>query len=434
MLIELLTLSWLNLWRMPSSSDSASVLQPQVSFPAFALQPWDVERDRIVEDYLSSLAAQGLDKGQQGLWLQTDDALLVNHQGQQPQTPASLTKVATTLAAIKTWGLSHRFKTEVFATGPIQNGVLQGDLHIQGMGDPLLGTVDAIAIGNQLNAAGIRQVTGNLVLSGALALNFDVEPESIGQQLQAIWNPAAWSTETAADYQSLPKGTPRPQLTIAGSVTVEGASTGTTGQTVASHSSLPLPMLLKLMNIYSNNRIAEWLTALVGGPETIREIALQTGTIAPSEITLTNGSGLEQSNRLSPRAVVGLYQSIQAEIQPTGMTLGDLFPVMGQDKGTVEKRHMPRLATVKTGTLWNTSGLAGVIPTRRYGPVWFAIMNRGDDYTDGFRNAQDQFLRTLVQQWGAVPVAPAATPAIAPEEKLRYQRVERFLQADFLSH
>jgi D-alanyl-D-alanine carboxypeptidase/D-alanyl-D-alanine-endopeptidase (penicillin-binding protein 4) len=42
-----------------------------------------------------------------------------------------LTKIATSLAALKTWGPSYQFETLISATGPVQNGVLQGDLVIK---------------------------------------------------------------------------------------------------------------------------------------------------------------------------------------------------------------------------------------------------------------------------------------------------------------
>jgi serine-type D-Ala-D-Ala carboxypeptidase/endopeptidase (penicillin-binding protein 4) len=87
--------------------------------------------------------------------------------------------------------------------------------------------------------------------------------------------------------------------------------------------------------------------------------------------------------------------------------VADLFPVAGRDQGTVEDRKLPKGAVVKTGTLWNVSALAGVIPTREHGPVWFAIMNKGENL-DGFRNQQDLLLLALAKAYG--------TPAtLAPE-------------------
>ena len=97
----------------------------------------DSEAEAIVRRYLETLKSQGLDTREQGVWIQSGASMLVNHQGTTPLSAASLTKIATSLAALETWGSAHQFDTVVYATGPIQNGVLQGNLVIQGSGDPM---------------------------------------------------------------------------------------------------------------------------------------------------------------------------------------------------------------------------------------------------------------------------------------------------------
>jgi serine-type D-Ala-D-Ala carboxypeptidase/endopeptidase (penicillin-binding protein 4) len=98
-------------------------------------------------------------------------------------------------------------------------------------------------------------------------------------------------------------------------------------------------------------------------------------------------------------------------LQPYKLSVTDVFPVSGRDKnGTMYARHMPIGSAIKTGTLNTVSALAGVIPTRDRGLVWFAIINRGTD-VDGFRKQQDAFLQRLVQQWGTLPLN-ASTPPI----------------------
>ena len=81
-----------------------------------------------VQQYVSGVAERGDDADHHGVWLQSEDGVLAHHQGTVPLPVASLTKVATTLAALRTWGPTHQFVTLVDATGPIQDGVLRGDL------------------------------------------------------------------------------------------------------------------------------------------------------------------------------------------------------------------------------------------------------------------------------------------------------------------
>ena len=130
------------------------------------------------------------------------------------------------------------------------------------------------------------------------------------------------------------------------------------------------------------------------------------------ELQLVNGSGLGVENQMSPRAACGMMQAIARNLQTTGLTIADLFPVSGRDKGTVEHRHIPRSAVVRTGSLDTVIALAGAIPTRDRGLVWFAIINRGTDW-DSLREQQDIFLQKLVQQWGTALTLPLAiTPHI----------------------
>jgi D-alanyl-D-alanine carboxypeptidase/D-alanyl-D-alanine-endopeptidase (penicillin-binding protein 4) len=57
----------------------------------------------------------------------------------QPKTPASNNKVYGAVWALTLLGPEYRFPTDLLATGPIQGGVVQGDLVLRGSGDPAFG-------------------------------------------------------------------------------------------------------------------------------------------------------------------------------------------------------------------------------------------------------------------------------------------------------
>ena len=366
-----------------------------------------------VQQYLKGLAAKGIVTTNQGVWIQSGPLLLADHQGTIPVPAASLTKIATSLAALKTWGPDYRFETLISGTGPVKHGVLYGDLVIQGGGDPLFIWEDAIALGKSLNALGIDRVTGNLVIAGNFAMNYQSNPSLAGQLLRQgldarLWPPSA----TTEFWQHFPLGTPRPQVAIAGVVRV--AAPGLVPLSVPKqvlllhHRSLPLAQLIKEMNIYSNNEMAQMLADSLGGAQVVQQLAITTSGVPQSEVQLVNGSGLGVENRISPRAVCAMLGAIQRELRPYQLSLADLFAVVGRDhRGTIEGRHIPFDTVVKTGTLNQVSSLAGVMPTRDRGLVWFAIINRGSDVA-GFRVKQDQLLQRLLQQWQVAPVLPVA--------------------------
>jgi D-alanyl-D-alanine carboxypeptidase/D-alanyl-D-alanine-endopeptidase (penicillin-binding protein 4) len=168
--------------------------------------------------------------------------------------------------------------------------------------------------------------------------------------------------------------------------------------------------MLKYMNLHSSNDLAEAFAAEMGGSQATLETVLSTSGLPPQEVQLQNGSGLGEANKMTPRAVVGIFIAIQRRLAGLNLDLKDAFPVSGQDIGTLEDRTMPKGAVVKTGTLWNVSALAGYIPTEKEGRVWFAIMNEGDDYVDGFRKSQDVVLNQMVQNFALNGGASAPIP------------------------
>lgn len=77
--------------------------------------------------------------------------------------PASNVKVLTTAAALGKLGPNYRYSTDVLFTGPLEGGVLRGDLVLRGKGDPSLSTERLYRIVRQLRHLGLKEVRGNLV-------------------------------------------------------------------------------------------------------------------------------------------------------------------------------------------------------------------------------------------------------------------------------
>jgi D-alanyl-D-alanine carboxypeptidase/D-alanyl-D-alanine-endopeptidase (penicillin-binding protein 4) len=398
---------------------TAQVLAWQ-NMPLFVLpaEP-DPVASSIMDQYLQGWGAKGAGAANQGVWIQSGLSVLANHQGTVPLPAASLTKIATTLAALDKWGPAHQFETLVSVTGPVKDGVLQGDLVITGSGDPFFVWEEAIALGNSLNQLGIRRVTGSLVITGDFYMNFQDNLALSGQLLQQALNGSSWSPEIVAQYSAMPKGTAKPQVAIAGGVKVATISIPKK-LLLLRHRSLPLAQILREMNIYSNNSMAESLTKSLGGAQERSRLAAQSASVPIAEIQLVNGSGLGVENRLSPHAVCAMLMEIERFLQPQKLSVADIFPVSGRDKrGTLLARRIPVGTAIKTGTLNDVSALAGLMPTRDRGQVWFVIINRGGD-VEGFRVQQDQFLGSLSQKWGILATANATTtqtPALLGDPK-----------------
>ncbi|MBD3883052.1 D-alanyl-D-alanine carboxypeptidase [Phormidium tenue FACHB-886] len=374
----------------------------------------DPTAEAVIQQHLAGLQALGTPNSNQAVWIQIGKLTLAEHQGMTPLPAASLTKIATTLAALTTWGPDHQFETLVSTNGTLQNGVLTGDLVVSGEGDPFFVWEEAIALGNALNRAGIREVTGNLVIKGNFTMNYEFDPQTSGNLLKQGLNADTWAGEVEAQFDRLPPGTPRPQVLINGAVQV-AAPTGSL-KPVVRHQSMPLATILKSMNIYSNNPMSEMLANSLGGAQAVADKAAIAADVPRDEIQINRGSGLGMDNRISPRAVVAMLMAIQQQLQSHQLTIADLFPIAGKDGGTLAGRRTPDSAVVKTGTLNEVSAFAGVLPTRDRGLVWFAIINLGAGNIGDYHNQQDLLLQNLQTVWGKPTTLPLS---VKPKDSSR---------------
>ncbi len=117
----------------------------------------------------------------------------LRHRADVPVNPASVMKLVTTYAALDMLGADHTWKTRFYADGPVRDGVLLGNLYIQGGGDPkwVLERVNADLAA--LQAQGVRRVRGDIVLDHTVF--------APGER-----DPAAFDGQALSPYNSTPDG------------------------------------------------------------------------------------------------------------------------------------------------------------------------------------------------------------------------------------
>ncbi|MGI9492647.1 MAG: D-alanyl-D-alanine carboxypeptidase/D-alanyl-D-alanine endopeptidase, partial [Geminicoccaceae bacterium] len=120
---------------------------------------------------------------------------IAQHNGDRDHIPASAAKLATAVVALQHLGPDHRFRTEIRTTGPIENGILKGDLILKGGGDPLLDIPDLVSLIDDLARLPLRHVEGQFLIDDSLLPRFtEIEPS---QPTEAGYNPSVGALSLA---------------------------------------------------------------------------------------------------------------------------------------------------------------------------------------------------------------------------------------------
>ena len=361
--------------------------------------------------------------GVQGVLVETLDGKIVSSQNENEQfNPASTMKLATAYMALKTLGPDHRFATAVWTDGQLDKttGVLSGNLYISGR-DPSFHYEHAILIARELNALGIKQVTGGLFVAPGFTMNFSGSAKRSGEQfyetLDSTRRPAAamqaWNYQRtllndAAALQNVPS------VAVLGGVDVTPVAPG--AKLLLTQKSSRLVDILKVLLCYSNNFMAERIGETLGGPDSVRQQLTAALNLAPDDLKISSLSGLGV-NRISPRVMMKIYRALVAELQKHQLAPSAILPVAGIDPGTLEDRFSGLAwrgsVIAKTGTLVRTDGgassLVGQMRTATGETLFFVIMNQHGSVVR-FRENQD-YLVMLVQNTRGGPKAFDYKPA-----------------------
>ena len=367
--------------------------------------------------------------------------------------PASNVKLLTTAMALKRLGPDYRFRTDLYATMPIEGETLTGDLYIKGFGDPNLVNEQMWLLVNELKNLPLHKVDGDIVADesffdnhlrvktwkkkggvepynaplGALSFNFNtvtvhVSPgKKLGDKPVVVVDPdiefiqvnnrartAARSKRSRLIVNRLDRGDYN-EITISGVISarhsretyylnitqptyyaarvfkeylhragieiagkVRIGSVPEDAHDLSSHTSIPLSLILRGLNKFSNNFVAEQILKTIGaeiyGPPGTTEKGLramaeymQSLKYESGEFSILDGSGLSRQSRLSPDQIVSVLQDMYADLGVYPEFVSALG-VMGRD-GNVLKRmnghNGSERARVKTGTLNSVSALSG---------------------------------------------------------------------------
>jgi D-alanyl-D-alanine carboxypeptidase/D-alanyl-D-alanine-endopeptidase (penicillin-binding protein 4) len=343
-----------------------------------------------------------------------------------PRPPASVEKLYTSVALLRDLGPGARLQTKLMGAGTLgAGGIWHGNLYLVGGGDPTLGDGQfnraweqgagptASELAGQLEAAGIRRVTGHLIGDGALfdgrtgppSSGFGPDIADLGGELGGLTydhgatakglSPAAFAA------RQLARTLRARHVHIRASKTTAAPPPG--ARQLAIVSSPPMSVLLRLMDVPSDDFFAEMLTKQLGaqlgsGGTTAAGASVISDSISAYAIhpRIVDGSGLSRSDRSSPDQIIALLRALHAT--PIGSELFASLPVVGES-GTVQRIAANTAArgacVAKTGTLDGVTNLGGWCHSRAGKLLGFAL------FIDGPPN------------WRALPLISAMVTSVA---------------------
>lgn len=352
---------------------------------------------------------QGLSRA--SLLVQEGGRSLISHNADRPLVPASTMKVLTALAALETWGRSHRFETDFYLDD-------SGWLWVKGLADPYLVSEELSRIAQGLKSKGVPEVKGiglddsffapDVEIAGRSSSDnpYDAPVTALAANFNTVSVVRSGSKVSSAEPQTPLTATAR-RLGSEGSegkkrvnLQQRSLAVGYFGELLAAklrdagirvgegQRNAPVPRGAKrvyrhqnsrtLAEVlaptleYSNNFVANALFLHLASPDGKGQVSMAAAQRAMTEFarrrfgwrdfTIQDGAGLSRGNRLSARQLV--------EVMEAFAPYRDLMPA--QDGNSAVR--------AKTGTLRGVSCYAGYV---RRGGSWepFALMiNEPVDY------------------------------------------------------
>ena len=346
------------------------------------------------------------------------EGISVQHRGDLALVPASGHKLLTAVALLAGLGEDTRLTTSLVTTAPVVDGVLQGDLHLLGGADPLLGTAayatrrpdrpvphtDVGRLAEAVAAAGVVRIAGAIVVDDTrhdVTRYHPAWPPRYAAQGQV--GPAS-AAAVDDGFVSFPPTAPAPvaapdparhagevllaELAVRG-VAVSGGvgvgqapASGPTRRDLATVASRSVGELVRQLLLDSDNGTAEILVrelglvrlgepTFEGGARALAQVLAEEAMLPPGTVVV-DGSGLATDNRSSCATLLAALD--HPRLTPH---LPEGLPLAGRT-GTLSERFRGTAADgrlrAKTGTLNDVAALVGLVgdpedPTARFALV-----------------------------------------------------------------
>lgn len=331
-----------------------------------------------------------------------DGDTLGQHNTSMPLLPASIMKAVTTATLLEKASADYRYHTPIYIDGPLDMGILRGNLIVEGACDPSVNSAvepfgqDIIEeITDALRLAGITKIEGNVLID---------ETAYGGTPRPASWHPSdfkeAYGTgihtfnfENNANGRKSVENPSRVFMSrlkralSAEMITIDGKDLGEGKRTLLfDHVSPPVDEIMRSCMMRSDNMFAEAMLRTYGKLEgkdgstetaATRELAYWTDRDMPMEgVEIIDGSGLSRSNRVTADFMTGMLG-----VMGDNATYVSFFPLAGQEgtlKSFLAETPLDSYIAMKTGSMKGVQCYAGYKVDENYMPTHSVVIIMND--------------------------------------------------------
>ena len=360
----------------------------------------------------------------------TADSVYYQRNARQLLRPASTMKLVTAITALDKLGGSYQFRTQLYHTGTISKGRLDGDIYCVGGFDPMVDMEDVKAFAQQLHQIGIDTIRGRIVADCTMkeALEYGegwcwdddnplLKPLMVGREdifVNALLEEMINDSIVVEQIQITDGRCPADAIPVA----------------TRSHS---IDQVLVRMMKQSDNYYAEAMFYQIAASTGRRPAKASDARGVVKKLISNLGLG-SQPYKIADGSGLSLYNYVSAELETKLLRYAWLhsnifdhlypaLPIAGMD-GTLEKRMVNTAAEnnvrAKTGTLTGISSLAGYCEAENGHQLCFSIINQGVMRNADGKAFQDSICQVLCGEKGVKEVK--AKPSARSAQKRRGRR------------
>lgn len=352
----------------------------------------DLSRSRGINADKSSFLVVDLSTGEALVEMNADEALV----------PASIMKCVTTATLLSRRDVDSRFHTRVYVTGPVRDGVLEGNVTVVGCGDPSLnsrhveGAEDICAeIAAALVDRGVSTVRGRIVVDEEIWGGPAVPPTWMSGDLPHAYGTGSHGLnfeDNASGSRSVSNPAAVFDTRLRAALDRNGISVG--GESVREkerrllldHQSVPLDEIMRSCMMRSDNQYAEALLrtyAVASGYAGATEKAAlleseywRKGKAPMSGVRIVDGSGLSRENRVTASFMAHVLAGMS-----DNPYYASFFPLAGQE-GTLRNflvdTPLEGYVALKTGSMRGIQCYAGYKLDDDYAPTHVIVVMLND--------------------------------------------------------